>query len=62
MGYNPVGIIGMSILFAVLRIGATGMGSPGVPEEIYRIISPSSSFHGGRQRHTRRLASPPRPE
>lgn len=39
MGYNPVGIIGMSILFAVLRIGATGMElHAGVPGEIYRII------------------------
>ena len=32
-------IIGMSILFAVLRIGATGMElHAGVPGEIYRII------------------------
>ena len=39
MRYNPVGIIGMSVLFAVLRIGATGMElHAGVPGEIYRII------------------------
>lgn len=39
MRYNPVGIIGMSILFAVLRIGASGMElNAGVPGELYRII------------------------
>lgn len=39
MRYNPVGIIFMSILFAVLRIGASGMElNAGVPGELYRII------------------------
>lgn len=39
MRYNPVGIIFMSILFAVLRIGAFGMElNAGVPGELYRII------------------------
>lgn len=39
MRYNPVGIMGMSILFAVLRIGASGMElNAGVPGELYRII------------------------
>lgn len=37
--YNPVSIIGMSILFAILRIGASGMElNAGVPGELYRII------------------------
>ena len=52
MGYNPVGIIGMSILFAVLRIGATGMElHAGVPGEIYRIIQSVIIFFmaGGRR-------------
>lgn len=39
MQYKPVGIIGMSILFAMLRIGASGMElNAGVPGEVYRII------------------------
>lgn len=39
MRYSPVGIIFMSILFAVLRIGASGMElNAGVPGELYRII------------------------
>ena len=39
MRYSPVGIIFMSILFAVLRIGAFGMElNAGVPGELYRII------------------------
>lgn len=39
MQYKPVGIIGMSILFATLRIGASGMElNAGVPGEVYRII------------------------
>lgn len=39
MRYNPVGIIFMSVLFAILRIGASGMElNAGVPGELYRII------------------------
>ncbi len=39
MRYNPVGIIFMSLLFAALRIGASGMElNAGVPGEVYRII------------------------
>ena len=39
MRYSPVGIIFMSMLFAVVRIGASGMElNAGVPGELYRII------------------------
>ena len=39
MGYKPAGIIPMSLLFAVLRVGASGMElNAGVPGELYRII------------------------
>lgn len=39
MRYKPAGIIAMSLLFAVLRVGASGMElNAGVPGEIYRII------------------------
>lgn len=39
MRYKPAGIIGMSLLFAVLRVGASGMElGAGVPGELYRII------------------------
>ncbi|MFR8334802.1 MAG: hypothetical protein ACLU9S_22620 [Oscillospiraceae bacterium] len=45
MRYNPVGIIGMSVLFAVLRIGATGMElHAGVPGNLIGSSSPSSFF------------------
>lgn len=64
MRYNPVGIIGMSVLFAVLRIGATGMElHAGVPGEIYRIIqSVIIFFMAGGSGIAARLAGPPRPE
>lgn len=39
MRYKPAGIIAMSLLFAVLRVGASGMElNAGVPGELYRII------------------------
>lgn len=39
MGYRPAGIIAMSLLFAALRVGASGMElNAGVPGELYRII------------------------
>ena len=39
MRYNPGGIIGMSLLFAILRVGASGMElNAGVPRELYQII------------------------
>lgn len=39
MRYNPVGIMLMSIFFAFLKVGATGMELiAGVPGELYRII------------------------
>lgn len=39
MRYKPAGIIGMSLLFAILRVGASGMElNAGVPGELYRII------------------------
>ncbi len=39
MGYKPAGIIPMSLLFAILRVGASGMElNAGVPGELYRII------------------------
>lgn len=39
MRYRPVGIIGISFLFAFLKVGAAGMElNAGVPGELYRII------------------------
>lgn len=39
MRYNPGGIIIMSLLFAILRVGASGMElNAGVPRELYQII------------------------
>ena len=39
MRYKPAGIIAMSLLFAVLRVGSSGMElNAGVPGELYRII------------------------
>lgn len=38
MRYNPVGIILMSLFFAVLKIGATGMEKVGIPSETALIV------------------------
>lgn len=57
MRYNPVGIIGMSVLFAVLRIGATGHGAPrrGARGNLSDHPVRHHLLHGRRQRHCRRL-------
>lgn len=36
--YKPLPVIGLSIFFAILKIGADGMQSVGVPNQIYQII------------------------